>query len=44
MTEGIAFGIVSYVVLKLATWRRGNVHWLMYVFAALFLVRYATLM
>lgn len=44
ITEGIAFGIVSYVVLKTATGRRRDVHWLMYVFAALFLVRYATLM
>lgn len=44
MTEGIAFGIVSYVVLKAATGRRRDVDWLMYVFAALFVVRYAAVM
>lgn len=41
ITEGIAFGFISYGALKLATGRAREVHWLVYVFAVLFLVRYA---
>ena len=44
ITEGVAFGVVSYAVLKLGTGRRREVHPLMYVFAALFLARYAFLL
>jgi adenine/guanine/hypoxanthine permease len=43
ITEGVAFGVVSYVVLKAATGRAGEVHALLYVFAALFVLRYAFL-
>jgi AGZA family xanthine/uracil permease-like MFS transporter len=40
VTEGIAFGVLSYVVLKLTSGRVREVHPLIYAFALLFLVRY----
>lgn len=40
ITEGIAFGLIAYAVLKLAAGRVRDVHPLIYVFAALFLGRY----
>lgn len=40
ITEGIAFGFISYSLLKLVTGRRKEVHWVIYFFAALFIVRY----
>jgi AGZA family xanthine/uracil permease-like MFS transporter len=40
ITEGIAFGLMSYTVLKVAAGRGRGVHPLVYVFAALFLGRY----
>ena len=43
ITDGIAFGFISYVVLKLATRRLAEVHWLLCLFAVLFLIRYAFL-
>ena len=43
ITEGVAFGLISYVVLKLAAGRRRDVHALLYVFAVLFVARYAFL-
>jgi len=43
ITEGVAFGVVSYVVLKAGTGRGRDVHALLYVFAALFVLRYAFL-
>ena len=43
VTDGIAFGFIAYALLKLATGRRREVHGLVYLFAALFLVRYAVL-
>jgi AGZA family xanthine/uracil permease-like MFS transporter len=43
ITEGVAFGVVAYVVLKAATGRGREVHTLLYVFAALFVLRYAFL-
>jgi len=44
ITEGIAFGFISYALLMLAVGRGREVHPLLYVFAALFVVRYAFLM
>lgn len=41
ITDGIAFGFIAYAVLKPATGRAGELDWLTYVFALLFLVRYA---
>jgi AGZA family xanthine/uracil permease-like MFS transporter len=40
ITEGVAFGTVSYVLLKLAAGRSREVDPLIYAFAALFLARY----
>jgi AGZA family xanthine/uracil permease-like MFS transporter len=40
ITEGIAFGFISYALLKLITRRGREVHGLVYLFAALFVVRY----
>jgi AGZA family xanthine/uracil permease-like MFS transporter len=43
VTEGIAFGFVAYAVLKVATGRGREAHWLVYLFAVLFVLRYAFL-
>ena len=43
ITEGIAFGLVAAVLLKLVTGRGRELHWLIYVFAVLFVLRYAFL-
>ena len=42
-TDGIAFGFISYSTLKLAAGRAREAHWLVYLFAVLFLARYAFL-
>lgn len=41
ITDGIAFGFIAYAVLKPATGRARELHWLAYVFAVLFVIRYA---
>ena len=41
ITDGIAFGFISYSLLKLISGRGKEVHWLIYLFAVLFLIRYA---
>jgi adenine/guanine/hypoxanthine permease len=43
ITDGIAFGFIAYALLKLAVGRGRDVDRLVYVFAALFLLRYAWL-
>jgi AGZA family xanthine/uracil permease-like MFS transporter len=43
ITEGVAFGVVSYALLKLASGRARDAHPLLYAFAALFLLRYTFL-
>lgn len=43
ITDGVAFGVIAYVLLKLALGRQRDVHVLLHVFAALFLARYAFL-
>ncbi len=43
ITEGIAFGFIAYALLMLVVGRGREVHPLLYLFAALFLVRYAYL-
>ncbi|MFQ6038210.1 MAG: NCS2 family permease, partial [Candidatus Aminicenantales bacterium] len=40
ITEGIAFGFISYAFLKLVTGKGREVHWVIYLFAILFVVRY----
>jgi adenine/guanine/hypoxanthine permease len=41
ITDGIAFGFISYALLKLVTGRGREAHWLIYLFAILFVLRYA---
>lgn len=41
ITDGIAFGFISYAVLKVVTGRWRDAHWLLYLFASLFVLRYA---
>jgi len=43
ITDGIAFGFISYALLKLATGRGRSVHGMVYLFAALLLLRYVWL-
>jgi AGZA family xanthine/uracil permease-like MFS transporter len=40
ITEGISFGFIAYVLLKLAAGQARRVHPMIYVFAALFVLRY----
>jgi len=40
ITEGITFGFISYSLLKLVSGRGRQVHWLIYLFSALFVLRY----
>lgn len=40
ITEGIAFGFISYSVLKLVTGKGKQVHWIIYAFSILFVFRY----
>jgi len=40
ITEGIAFGFISYALLKLVIGRGKEVHWLIYLFSVLFIFRY----
>jgi adenine/guanine/hypoxanthine permease len=43
ITEGVAFGVIAHVVLKSACGLRREIHPLLFVFAVLFLARYAFL-
>ncbi len=43
ISHGLAAGIIVYALVKLAARRGGEVHWLMYALAVLFLLRYAFL-
>lgn len=43
ISHGLAAGIVVYTLVKLAARRGREVHWLMYVLAVLFVLRYALL-
>ena len=40
IAAGIAWGFISYALLKLASGRGRQVHWFVYLFAALFVVMY----
>jgi AGZA family xanthine/uracil permease-like MFS transporter len=40
ITEGISFGFISYSILKIATGKGRDVNWIIYLFSALFLLRY----
>lgn len=43
ISEGIAMGVISYVIIKLATGKAKNVSPLMYVLAVLFVIKYIVL-
>lgn len=40
IANGLAFGFVTFVLLKICTGRRREVHWLMYVLTLLFIARF----
>jgi AGZA family xanthine/uracil permease-like MFS transporter len=40
ITDGIAWGFISYVLLKLVTRRFRDLHWLVVAFAVLFIGQY----
>jgi AGZA family xanthine/uracil permease-like MFS transporter len=40
ITEGIAFGFISFSLLKLVSGRGKQVHWVIYLFSILFIIRY----
>jgi len=40
ITEGISFGVISYVLLKIIKSKARKIHWLLYLFAVLFVARY----
>ncbi|MFQ5950246.1 MAG: solute carrier family 23 protein, partial [Nitrospiria bacterium] len=40
ITEGIAFGFISYSLLKLVSGRGREAHWVIHLFAVLFIIRY----
>ena len=40
ITDGIAFGLISYSVLKLVTGRASEAHWMIHLFAGLLALRY----
>lgn len=40
ITEGISWGFLSYTILKIVTGEAKTVHWLVYVFAIIFILRY----
>ena len=41
ITDGIAFGFIAYAILKPATGRGRELHWMGYLFAGLLALRYA---
>ncbi len=43
ITDGIAFGFISYVVLSVLSGRARKLHWLMILFTALFVIRYVAM-
>ena len=40
ITDGIAFGFISFAVLKVSAGRASDVDWLVFLFAGLFVFRY----
>ena len=44
ITDGISMGVISYSLLKIVSGKGKEVHWLIYLFAVLFIVRYIWLM
>jgi AGZA family xanthine/uracil permease-like MFS transporter len=44
ITEGISWGIISYTLLKLFTGKGKEIHWIIYLFAVIFILRYIFLL
>ena len=44
ITDGISIGVISYSLLKIVSGKGREVHWLIYLFALLFIARYIWLM
>jgi len=44
ITDGIAFGVISYCVLSLTSGRGKEVHWLLYIVALALIGRYVYMM
>jgi len=40
IATGLSFGLISYAALELATGRARRQHWMLYLLAALFLLRF----
>ena len=40
ITQGISFGVISYVLLKILSGKGKKIHWLLYLFATLFIAKY----
>ncbi len=43
ITDGLAFGFISFAVLKISAGRASDVDWLIFLFASLFVLRYVFL-
>jgi len=41
IANGLAFGFISYAAIKLFTGRAREVHWMVWIIAALFLFKFA---
>jgi adenine/guanine/hypoxanthine permease len=41
IANGLAFGFTAYALLRIVTGKFRETHWLAYVFAALFIVRFS---
>ena len=44
ISEGISLGVIAYAVVKALAGKAKEVHWVMWVLAALFVLRYLFLM
>ncbi|MEH7393113.1 NCS2 family permease [Bacillus sp. JJ1474] len=40
IAEGLAFGFISYTLLKLLTGKRNQIHWIMYIVSAAFIINF----
>src|SRR5690606_12166937 len=43
ITDGLAFGLIAYAVVKIGAGRAADAHWIVYLIAGLFVLRYAFL-
>jgi adenine/guanine/hypoxanthine permease len=40
IAQGLAFGFISYTLLKLLTGKANQIHWIMYVVSAAFIINF----